>query len=167
MSYGRNFGMRSFENLVRVGRHKNAAVLPMGAAVVVDATTGDLVAAAAGAAPTALSGLVAYEHISNISDALTLYDDAPYDQVPAGQYAQMLQGKGAKVWFANTASKTLYDGRTRAAVTRVDTTGLAVGDGLMPAANGNWTKATSAAVTWLVVEQINTTTGRVEARFTF
>lgn len=171
MSYGRNFGMRSFENIVRDGRFRVPATgnpLRIGTPVTLDAANpGYLAVAAAGVAPSANCGILVFEHIQNKSDALvTSYDD-PYDKVPLGQYAQMIHGPGAKVWFKNTAQKTLYDGRTRDAVTMVSTvlTDLAPGDGLSPGASGDW--AEDATAPWLIVEQVNTTTGLVEARFTF
>lgn len=171
MSYGRNFGMRSFENIVRDGRFRvpaSGTPLRIGEPVVLDADNpGFLEPAAAGATPGPNAGIVVYEHIQNKSDALVTNHDDPYDKVPLGQYAQMIHGPGAKVWFKNTGLKTLYDGRTRAAVTFVtgDLATLAPGDGLSPAGNGQW--AEDATDPWLVVEQVNPATGLVEARFAF
>src|SRR5687768_8808357 len=119
MPYSRNFGMRSFENVVRVGRFRVPATgspLKIGEGVMLDpANPGKLKRATAGVAAGANCGIVVYEHIQNKSDALTTNHDAPYDVVPLGQYAQMMRGPGVKVWFKNTAEKTLYDGRVRAA----------------------------------------------------
>ena len=110
-------------------------------------------------------GILVYEHIQNKSDALTTSYDDPYDKVPLGVYAQFIHGPGAKVWFKNTTLRTLYDGRQRAAVTMVTLTSLAIGDGISPNGSGAW--AEDASAPWLIVEQINSDTGLVEARFTF
>lgn len=185
MSYSRNFGMRSFENVVRDGRFRVPATgtpFLIGAPVMLDpANPGQLKAATEAAAPGQNCGLVVFEHIQNKSDALvTSYDD-PYNKVPLGQYAQMMHGAGAKVWFKNTADKTLYDGRVQAGVTILDNGSgaaislgsLAPGDGLVPAGSGRFRKtdgsgtADVGGTAWLVVEQVNTTSGVVEARFTF
>lgn len=171
MSYGRNFGMRSFENVVRVGRFRVPATgtpLRIGEGVMIDdANPGRLKQATNGVAAGANCGIVVFEHIQNKSDALTTSYDSPYDQVPLGVYAQMIHGPGTKVWFRNTAQKTLYDGRVRSAFDFVATTltDLAPGDGLAPNGSGKWVEDSSAP--WLIVEQVNPTTGLVEARFTF
>ncbi len=114
-----------------------------------------------------------FEHIQNKSDALVTSSDAPYNQVPLGQYVQMVHGQGAKVWLKNTVDKTLYDGRVQAGVLLLDNGAgaamslgsLAIGDGLAPAGNGRWKE--SATDPWLIVEQVNTSNGVVEARLTF
>lgn len=179
MSYGRNFAMRSFENIVRDGRFRVPATgnaLHIGEPVMLDgANPGRLKPATEAAAPGANCGIVVFEHIQNKSDALTTSYDTPYDLVPLGVYAQMIHGPGAKVAFKNTGAKTLYDGRQRAAFNFVvdNLATLAPGDGLVPDGAGKWRKtdgSTTADVggaAWLVVEQVNPTTGLVEARFTF
>lgn len=179
MSYSRNFGMRSFENVVRDGRFRvpsTGNALKIGAPVQLDPdNAGKLKAAASAAAPGPASGIVVYEHIQNKSDALTTQYDAPYDSVPLGQYAQMMHGAGTKVWFKNTAAKTLYDGRTQAAYHFVsngsgaaaDLSTLKPGDGLVPDGSGKYKKAGNDDAAWMVVEQVNPTTGVVEARLTF
>lgn len=172
MSYGRNFGMRSFENIVRDARFRvpaTGSALKIGEGVMIDtASAGRLKQATVGVAPSANCGIVVYEHIQNISDALTLSDDSPYTLVPLGVYAQMIHGPGTKVWFKNTSDATLYDGRVRTGVTMVSPSNLssiAVGDGISPDGSGGWSEDASAP--WLIVEQVNTSTGLVEARFTF
>jgi len=174
MSYGRNFGMRSFENVVRVGRFRVPATgtpLRIGEGVMLDpAAAGKLKVATAGVAAGANCGIVVFEHIQNKSDALVTNHDDPYDKVPLGVYAQMMRGPGAKVWFRNTAAKTLYDGRVRDAVEMVDAdlTALAIGSGLSPDGAGKW--VADATAPWLIIEQVNATSadvGLVEARFTF
>lgn len=181
MAYSRNFGMRSFENVVRDGRFrvpKTGTPLKIGAPVMLDSAAAGFVKAATEAvAPGPNTGIVIYEHIQNKSDALTTEYDPPHDSVPLGQYAQMMHGQGAKVWFKNTADKTLYDGRVQVAGglldDSVDVTALDIGTGLVPAGNGKYrtTDGTATAdvggVAWLVVEQVNPSTGRVEARLTF
>lgn len=172
MSYGRNFGMRDFTNVIRDGRFRvpsTGTPLRIGEGVMVDtATPGRLKQATSGVAPTALCGIVVFEHIQNKSDALVTAHDDPYDKVPLGVYAQFIHGPGVKVWLRNTAEKTLYDGRVRAEVDWVaagDLSGLAVGEGLSPDGSGGW--AEDATSPWLTVEQIDTTLGLVEARFNF
>lgn len=171
MSYSRNFGMRSFENVVRDGRFRVPATgtpFKIGSPVMLDpADPGRLKLADAGMAPSQNCGIVVFEHIQNKEDALVTNHDAPYDQVPLNQYAQMIHGPGAKVWFKNTAEKTLYDGRVREAFDFVtgDLTTLAVGEGLSPAASGLWVE--DATAPWLIVEQVNPDLELVEARFTF
>jgi len=179
MSYGRNFGMRSFENVVRDARSRVPATgtpFIIGAPVMLDAANpGRLKAATEAAAPNQGCGIVVFEHIQNKSDALVTNHDDPYDKVPLGVYAQMMHGKGAKVWFKNTASVTLYDGRVRAAFSFiVDTIATTmIGKGLVPDGAGKWRLTDDSAtadvggVRWLTVEQANPTTGLVEARFEF
>jgi hypothetical protein len=169
MSYGRNFGMRSFENIVRDGRFRVPATgtaLRIGEGVMVDvATPGRLKQATNGVAPTQLCGIVVFEHIQNKSDALVTNHDDPYDKVPLGVYAQFIHGPGAKVWFKNTPLVTLYDGRQRPLFDFVTLAGLIVGDGISPNGSGIWVEDASAP--WLTVEQIDTDLGLVEARFNF
>lgn len=175
MSYTRNFGFRSFENIVRDGRNKVPASATSGyligtaAVVASDSTLGR---PSASAAPTALSGLVVYEHIQyqGVDPFLASPQDAPFQVAPAGRYAQLVRGNGVKVFLKNTDDKPLYDGRIEAGVTVVDATDLAtlaVGDYLDPKADGTWKKAADATTAWLQVESVNATTKVVEARLTF
>lgn len=187
MPYSRNFGFRGFQNLVRNGRHKTPATgnttvantLALGAPVTIG-TNGEIALAgnAASPAPTpgALSGVLVYEHIQfqGVDPNLTTYVDAPFDIAPLGRYAQVVQGKGVKVWLKNTSDVTLYDGRVRVGRTMVKTlSGLAVGDGLCPnetgdRANGLWRKAVAGTdAFWLTVESVNTTANIIEARVNF
>jgi hypothetical protein len=166
--------MRSFENVVRDGRFrvpKTGTPLVIGSPVELDsAAPGFLKQAGAAAVPGPNCGIVIFEHIQNKSDALTTIYDAPYTTVPLGQYAQMMHGPGAKVWFKTVADKVLYDGRTQATVNLLDAavSTFAIGDGLVPSADGQWAKGNGTTdVNWLIVEQVNSTTGLVEARFTF
>lgn len=171
MSYSRNFGFRSFENVVRNGRFrapKTGTPILIGAPVIIDtATPGFLKAATAGAA-LGLGGIALYEHIQQKGVDTSLSTSADFNYVPVGQYAQIVHGPGTKVWFKNTADKTLYDGRVIAGVSLIPASGLAVGDGLTPDGAGKFKKATVGTdPVWLVIEQINSSTGVVEARFTF
>lgn len=189
MSYSRNFGMRSFENVVRDGRFrapKTGTPFKIGAPVQLNpvapgaAGYGELRAAPSAAAPGPNCGLVIFEHIQNKSDALTTVYDAPHDSVPLGQYAQVMHGAGVKVWFMNTVDKTLYDGRVQPAggllAAGVDPATLTPGTGLVPDGAGKFRVAadadgagagTALEPAWLIVEQSNPSTGRVEARLTF
>lgn len=188
MSYTRNFGMRSFENIVRAARFRAPASgtpIKIGAPVVIDdANPGRVKEAAEADAPGANAGLAVYEHIQFKGDALSTVYDAPYDSVPLGQYVQIVRGPGVKVWFKNTLDKTLIDGRVTTGYVPIEGaanaggganwTGMpAVGDGLVPAGGGKWrvTDGTATAevggTAWMIVEQSNPTTGLVEARLTF
>lgn len=186
MGYHRDFGMRSFENTVRNARFRAPSTgndIIIGAPVVIDPDNpGRFKRAAEAEAPGSDCGIAIYEHIQNKSDNLTTYLDPPYDKVPLGQYAQILHGVGVKVWFKNSAGKTLYDGRTQAGHTMVtngtagtgaDLSTLKPGDGLVPDGNGFWRKtdgsgtADVGGAAWLIVEQVNPAAGLVEARFTF
>jgi hypothetical protein len=145
MSYSRNFGFRSFENIVRNGRFRAPA-------------TGTPI----------LGGIALFEHIQKKGVDLDLVGTADFASVPLGQYTQIVHGPGTKVWFKNTAAKTLYDGRVIPAAALVPASGIAVGDGLTPDGAGKFKKATVGTdPVWLVIEQINATTGLVEARLTF
>jgi hypothetical protein len=189
MSYSRYFGMRSFENVVRNARFrtpKTGTPFKIGAPVMLNnvnpgqAGYGEMKAATNAAAPGANCGLVIFEHIQNKSDKLTTEFDSPHDLVPLGQYAQVMRGPGVKVWFKNQADKTLYDGRTQTGgsllADSVDLTTLAPGTGLVPDGAGKFRVAadadgagagTALEPAWLIVEQANPSTGRVEARLTF
>jgi hypothetical protein len=177
MSYSRYFGMRGFENIVRDGRFRvpsTGTPFKIGTPVEIDpANPGRLKLAGDTAVPGANCGVVVFEHIQNKSDALTTQYDSPYDEVPLGQYAQMVHGPGAKVWFKNVAAKTLYDGRQQAGGTLLaaglDLATLQVGTGLNPTADGKFEAAAVAPnnAVWLVVEQVNPAAGLVEARFNF
>lgn len=175
MSYSRNFGFRDFTNIIRDGRNKTPSTgspLVLGTAVVVDAANPGVVKVpAANASPSALSGVLVYEHIQYKGVDAALTESVDMDTAPLGQYAQIVHGPGVKVWFKNTASVTLADGRTRAPRTMVAGAGatptLAVGDLLTPAADGTWKETSTAAEAWMVVESVDTTRGLVEARLTF
>lgn len=173
MSYSRNFGMRSFENIVRNGRFrapKTGTPFNIGAPAVIDPATPGFLKAATAAAGTANAGIVVFEHIQmkGVDVALTTTSDSPFNKVPLGEYAQLVHGPGAKVWFKNTADKTLYDGRVQGGVDFiVALNALAVGDGLVPDGAGKFRKSVADESAWLIVEQINAPAGLVEARFTF
>lgn len=181
MSYTRNFGFRDFSNIVRDGRNMVPAAgltgsdvsgFLIGTAVTVDpANPGQLKRPGAAAVPTALSGIVLYEHIQfqGVDPFLATQYDAPFTVAPLGRFAQMIHGLGVKVWFKNTVDVPLYDGRIQTGKTMISTAlnSLNVGDGLATAADGTWVKAADAAHSWLTVESVNPTTGLVEARFTF
>jgi hypothetical protein len=179
VGYTRNFGFRSFENVIRDGRHrvpKDSGGYEIGSAVTVDPSEpGFLTRPGDGDAPTQLSGLALFEHIQyqGVDPWLTSPQDPPFHLAPAGQYAQMVHGVGVKVWFRNLGEKTLYDGRTQ------DNTSLladpenlpSVAEGLVPDENGKWRVVDDQAdpdeVPWLLVEQVNPSTGVVECRLTF
>lgn len=174
MAYTRNFGIRSFENIVRAGRNKTAATgtpLTIGQPVVIN-NQNTVVLAGNAAAPGPLAGFVVYEHIQyqGTDPLLSTPTDETYTKVPLGRHAQVTRGPGVKLWFKNTPAKTLYDGRVQPAAEVVVMTGLAVGDGLVPDGTGKLRKAAGGATpetAWAVVEHLDTAAGLVEARLTF
>lgn len=174
MPYGRNFGFRSFENIVRDGRFRVPASgdpWVIGTAVVVD-EDGDkrLRRPTDSETPTQLCGLLVFEHITNRGVDPFLTTPSDFDTVPLNQYAQFVHGIGTKVWFKNTDTKTLYDGRTIESRTLVAGLGatptVAAGDFLTADTDGTLKEGTSSNG-WLVVEQVDATLGLVECRFTF
>lgn len=177
MGYSRAFGMRSFENVVRDGRFRVPQnlnpQLAIGEPVMIDpATPGFVKRATAAVAPNAGMGIAVYEWIQlqNVGDP-SLYGEGDLWWVPNGRYTQIVHGPGAKIWLRNTGTKTLYDGRQETAVQllagSVDVTTLAIGAGLVPDGSGKYAVATGTQVPWLTVEQVNPSSGRVEARFNF
>lgn len=172
MGYTRNFGFRSFENLVRDGRFRvpKEESYAIGSPVTVG-SDGFLTRPAEGADPSQLSGIVLFEHIQmqGVDPFLSSPQDGVFQFAPAGQYAQMVHGQGAKVWFRDVGSKTMYDGRTQENEGLVTGLGdLEVGDGLAPGADGEvWKKAGLDDTPWLEVQQVNPDAGLVECRLTF
>jgi hypothetical protein len=175
MAYTRNFGFRSFENIVRSGRFKTPAsgALVIGAPVIIDsAAPGYMKAATAGVAPNGSAGVVVYEHIQVKGVDPLLYGDGDFSTAPLNAFAQIVRGPGIKVWLKATAAKTLYDGRTLAAYspwTGSTTAGdYAVGGQLTPDGSGKWKAANGTTDgNWLTIESVNTSTGVVEVRFNF
>ena len=186
MSYSRNFGMRSFENIVRDARFRTpvGSTILIGSPVVIDPLAPGFVKAAPSAAPLgAGSGVAVYEHIqhSGVDPALLDYSAYPFNTVPANQYVQIVHGPGAKIWLKNTAAHTGYDGRVRVAeslLTIADFTALKPGDGLTPNGDGTFKKASGSDPVWLTIEQIaagqptyldgqTLSLGSVDARFNF
>jgi len=175
MGYSRNFGMRSFENIVRDGRFrvpKTGTPFVIGSPVQLDPATPGFLRAADAAAPRSQAcGLVLFEHIQakGVDTFLTTVSDTPFNLVPLGNYAQMIHGAGAKVWFKNTGDKVLYDGRTQegGALIAGDPADLEIGQGLVPDGAGRLRAATGTEAAWLTIEQINPATSVVEARFEF
>lgn len=174
MSYSRNFGFRSTANVVRDGRCKSPAgsTWKIGAPVTLDpAAPGVLKAAVAGAA-TAGAGIAIFEHIQKPGVDPSLAVPLDFDWVPAGAYVQSVHGIGVKVWFKNTAAKTLYDGRVVPAggllASSVVLSGLAIGAQLTPDGSGKYAVANGTTDgNWLTVASVNTTTGVVEATLNF
>jgi len=174
MSYSRNFGFRSTANVVRDGRCKSpaASTWKIGEPVTLNPSApGELKQAVAGAA-TAGAGLAIFEHIQKPGVDPNLTVPLDFDWIPAKAYVQSVHGIGVKVWFKNTASKTLYDGRTVAAggllASSVVLSGLAIGAQLTPDGSGKFKVANGTTDgNWLTVASVNTTTGVVEATLNF
>lgn len=182
MPYTRNFGMRSFENVVRAGRFRVpqtaeatgagqvGGLFLIGTAVRLDdANPGFLTRPGDSEAPSPLCGVVVYEHIQRMGSDPFTTTAQDFEVVPAGQYAQVMRGPGVKVWFKNTEAKTSYDGRAREGRSLVDglggaTPSIEVGDFLTVNADGTYKEGT-AANGWFLVEQVQG--DLVECRFTF
>lgn len=188
MSYSRNFGFRSFENIVRDGRSRTPAgsAILIGSPILLDPAAPGFYKAATAAAPTGpAAGVAVYEYTipAGVDPVLADLSAFPFNTVPAKAYAQMVHGVGTKIWLKNTAAHTGYDGRVRAAVSlvasSVDFSALLPGDGLTPDGAGKFKKGNGTTdPVWLVVEQVNAaqptyldgqtlSLGYVEARFTF
>lgn len=172
--YGLNFGFRRSDETMatREGRFKTPATgtpLLMGTAVEIDpATPGYLKQSAANAQPVSgLRGLLVQEE----SHIFGLFDVPGHDSIDLGtakldQLSVMWAGIGTKVWFKNTAAYSRGT-RSKAAVSMVDLTGVAVGDSL--GWNGTkWVKVDGTTVTgaWLTVTNV-VSTDYCEAVVTF
>lgn len=163
MSYTRNFGFRSFENIVRAGRFRTPATgdaMEIGVPVVANPATGEI-DLADGSATKPLGGVLVYEHIQKHGFDPDTFLPTDAHTVPLGVYAQIVRGPGVKVWLKNTADVTLIAG-----------TDPAAGEYLIPGSTGNagkWVKEADLADAWLVVEKVTGAgaTLCVEARFVF
>jgi len=134
--YGLHFGFRRSDPLVREGRFKTpvgGSALLQGVACEIDpATPGYLKKSAANAAPlSGLSGVLVQEeiHIRSIYEA-PLVDSFDLAYTRLDKLSVITSGQGAKIWLHNLATSTRADGRVIAAITILDVTSVAVGDGL-------------------------------------
>jgi hypothetical protein len=161
MSYSRNFGFRSFENIVRNARFRVPATgtpLKVGAPVSIDGSApGRLAAATEAAVPGPGNGIVLFEHIlkTGVDTSVAVPED--FDFVPLDAYAQVVSGPGVKVWFKSALLDAGVD-----IATDVDP-----GVGLVPNGAGKYRVTDTDEVSWFIVEQSNASTGVVEVRFTF
>lgn len=178
--YGLNFGFRrSDESMAtREGRFKTPATgsaLLQGSAVQLDpASAGYLKQCANNAAPlTGLTGLLVQEegHIPDLFNQVLAngHDSIDLGACKLDQLSVMWAGAGTKVWFRNTAAYA-RGSRTKAAVTLVDVTSLAVGDPLVWDGS-KWVKGDGTPVGWLTVTAVSGTAATagayVEAVLTF
>lgn len=187
MGYSRNFGFRSFENIVRDARSRippnSDALWVLGTALVVDTANQGLVRKPTdGEAPHPGCGVLVYEHIQYKGDDPFLVGAVDKDTVPAGEFVQAVRGNGTKIWLRNTDDATTYDGRARTGRTMIVTPGnpaatpptedeptdvaTILGSYLTPTADGTWRVGT-AANGWLWVEQVTAESGLAECRLTF
>lgn len=166
MSYSRNFEFRvPPQSGQRAGRYSAAAATNIGAAVVRDGTTLDaddcIPVVAAGddiAAPAnGQGGILVYEEL--FTDG-TIQSPSDKIQSPAGAKVQVVSGDTVKIVLRNSSDLTI-----------VNTSGLAVGDGLATVDGGTWKEnAGAAANSWAIVTAIDTSVSGqevVEARLTF
>lgn len=172
--YSKNFGFRSFENIVRRGRDKSpvGSTMKIGAPVTLDPASAGFVKVAVAGAATVGAGLAIYEHIQVKGIDPALIGTPDFDYVPANQFIQRVHGTGVKVWLKNTGAITNYDGRVRAAASPLDAgitlSGLAIGAQLTPNGTGGFKVANGTTDgNWLTVVSVNTTTGVVEATLNF
>ena len=183
MGYSRNFGFRSFENIVRGARNAiprdSEDLWVIGTALVVDTDAQGYVRKPTDSeAPHPGCGVLVYEFIQYKGDDPYLVNPADKDEVPAGEYVQVVRGNGVKIWLKNTEDRPLYDGRPvtgRSMVLEESVGGSgdfdtavvpAAGAYLTPIDDGFWQVGT-AADGWLWVEQADADSGLVEARLTF
>jgi hypothetical protein len=139
--YGLNFGFRrSDESMAtREGRFKTPAsgtALLLGTAVELDAATPGYLKQCAAAAPpqTGLRGLLVQEESHLIGSVFQAAPGLGHDSYDLGtakkdQLSVMWAGVGTKVWFKNTVAYSRGT-RSKAAVTLLDLTGVAVGNKL-------------------------------------
>lgn len=169
--YGRNFGFRRSDESVRSvaeGRFKTPAsgsALLNGTAVEIDAASAGYLKACASADPLVpgFSGLLVQEeiHLPSIYGVQNL-DSYDLGTCKKDRLSVITSGAGTKVWFQNTGAETRADGRSISAVTIWVTTGVVVGNYL--GWNGTaWAKTTTAAEQWMVVTEVSTSAGYVEA----
>jgi hypothetical protein len=166
--YGRNFGFRRSDEVVRVseGRFRtpaSGAALLIGTAVTVDpANKGFLKPAAASAdVVPGVTGLLVQEeaHWNSIYEVHAL--DSNYLGVAKKNTLSVITtGAGTKVWFKNTTAASRLDGRQTPGVSLVDFTGgIAVGDTL----GWNGTRfVKSATNVWMTVTDVNVDRGYLE-----
>ena len=164
--YGLNFGFRrSDESMAtREGRFKTPAdsAYLLGTAVEIDAANaGYLKQSAANAEPVSgLRGLLVQEDnfLGSVFEAAPFlgHDSLDLGEAKPDTLSVMWAGVGTKVWFKNTGAYSRY-GRTKAAVSIVDLTGVSVGDQL--GWNGSkWVKAVADTTPgWLTVTAVSGT----------
>jgi len=179
--YGLNFGFRrSDESMAtREGRNKTPNTgnpLLQGSAVELDAAKPGYLKQSAAAAPpvTGLRGLLVQEESHILSSMFQAAPGLGHDSIDLGsckldQLSVMWAGVGTKVWFKNTAAYARGT-RSKAAVTMVDVTGVAIGNAL--AWDGaKWIKEGTAGTGWLTVTLVTGTAATagayVEAVVTF
>lgn len=134
--YGLNFGFRRSDESVatREGRFKTPvdSALLIGTAVEIDpAVPGYIKQCGANPAPlSGIHGLLVQEenHLPELFD-VPGHDSLDLGTAKPDKHSVIWAGVGSKVWFRNTAEYS-RGGRTKAAVTVVDLTGVAVGDQL-------------------------------------
>lgn len=171
--YGLNFGFRRSDETVRVseGRFKTpvgGSALMLGTAVQVDPATPGYMKVCAANAPlvTGFSGLLVQEEIQFRGlYELDILDSFGLGVAKKDRLSVITSGPGTKVWLKNGASQTRVDGRSISAVNIWVTTGVGLGDYL--GWNGTaWAKTTTAVEQWMVVTNVNTSAGYVEAVLT-
>lgn len=172
--YGYCFGFRRSNDAVREGRFKTPTSVTLsgvhllqGTAVEIDpASPGYLKQSAANANPiSGIHGLLLQEeiHIRSIYEAQGVDSfDLPYTRFDAPSV--ILGGQGLiKVWLKNIAAPTRTDGRAVAAVTMVDVTNVAVGDGL-GWDGSKWVKSDGSTTPhWMRVTQVSGTAATTSA----
>jgi hypothetical protein len=148
--YGKNFGFRRSEPAVREGRLGVPATgdFLQGDIVTYDpAAPGKLKRAAAGAPVVGgFTGLLIQEEGWDVSVfGAQVHDSNNKGKALNGKPAVLMTGAGLKVWLKNTAEVN-YHGRVFPAVTRVNLTGVAIGDELQWTGSAYAKKSTGAGV---------------------
>lgn len=188
MNYGRNFEFRvAPERGARPGRFVNdtGSAIPFGTPVAIDHSTEDelgrkSISPVTGATDfehgvhgILIAELIPAEGYAGVDPFLTTYSDI--DSLADGQAGIVVSGDYVKVVLRNTEDRTFLN--TRAYTGRMMVAGLgatptvAAGDMLTPGTgdddNGYWAETSTASEGWLLVTDVDTTRGEVEARLRF
>ena len=184
-NYGRYFEFRiSPTPEQRRGRYLSPnAVIPIGAPVVAGATVNadgrSVVALATGATVRrpGVTGIAVYEHAYNAFAGFdpVLTGPSDFSDIPANSPIQLVSGQEVKVVLRNIAADTAFLGRTyddsRVFLAPANLSTIAVGNFLIPGTgdgtSGYWAEGGDATTAWMVVTNVDTVRGEVEAQLLF
>lgn len=168
--YGINFGFRRSDESVRVseGRFRTpttGAALLIGTAVQIDPAAPGYLKACASAAPIVpgVAGILVQEevHIRSFYD-YEVVDSNMLGVAKKGALSVITTGAGTKVWFKNSAARTLNDGRALPTINIFNATNVNLGSAI--GWNGTqWALAAGAADAWATVTAVSNANGYCEA----